>query len=398
MVFVLAKLLLFLNNVIKETFFCKKRPKLLSCPAKVVPLYGENQNYPKQMKIVCAFDSFKGCMTAREACRAAASGLSERFPHAAVVCLPMSDGGEGMMDCIAEALGATMVSVPVHDALMQIIQARYAISADGTTAYMEMAAASGLTLVPKDRRNPMLTTTFGVGEMLLDAVGRGCTKIVMGIGGSATCDGGRGMVECLDGRLPLPVEITVASDVSNPLYGEHGAACVFAPQKGATPGQVRLLDEQLRAFARQTEARGIALPDLAWHPGAGAAGGLGYGLMAYLGATLQSGIDLLLDAIHFNEQTEGADFILTGEGKSDRQTLMGKVPEGVLKRVRARGIPVHLLSGAIEDAPALKEAGFASVASINQDDQRPLDILMQRDVAMENLRNTITHFHLFDTE
>lgn len=339
------------------------------------------------MKIICAFDSFKGCMTATEACRAAAAGLSERFPHAEVVCLPLSDGGEGMVDCIAEAIGATMVSVPVHDPLMQMIEARYAVSADGTTAYMEMAAASGLTLVPKDRRNPMLTTTFGVGEMILDAVNRGCTKIVMGIGGSATCDGGRGMVECLDCHLPLPVEITVASDVSNPLFGEDGAAYIFAPQKGATPEQVRLLDERLRAFARETEARGIALPDLAEHPGAGAAGGLGYGLMAYLGATLQSGIDLLLDTIHFDEQAEGADFILTGEGKSDRQTLMGKVPLGVLTRAKAHGIPVHLLSGAIEDAAVLKEAGFASVTSINQNDPRPQDILMQKDVAMENMKH-----------
>lgn len=316
----------------------------------------------------------------------------------------MSDGGEGMVDCIAEAIDATMVSTQVHDPLMQMIEAHYAISADGSTAYMEMAAASGLTLVPKEKRNPMLTTTYGVGEMLLDATKRGCSKIVMGIGGSATCDGGKGMIECLKASSPhnLKTEqpqhlitskphIIVASDVSNPLYGENGAAYVFAPQKGATPEQVRLLDEQLRNFARKTEARGIALPDLAEHPGAGAAGGLGYGLMAYLGATLQSGIDLMLDSIHFDEQTEGADFILTGEGKSDRQTLMGKVPKGVLTRAKVRGIPVHLLSGAIEDASALTEAGFASVASINEHDKRPLDVLMQRDVAMENLKNKTSH-------
>lgn len=338
------------------------------------------------MKIVCAFDSFKGCMTAKDACHAAASGIHGCYPDAEVVCLPMSDGGEGMVDCIAEAVGATVVSVKVHDPLMQIIEAQYAVSADGATAYMEMAAASGLPLVPKDRRNPMLTTTYGVGDMLLDAVRRGCKKIVMGIGGSATCDGGKGMIECLEANLPLPIEIIVASDVSNPLYGENGASYVFAPQKGATPEQVILLDQQLRSFARETEAQGIAQPDLAEYPGAGAAGGLGYGLMAYLSARLQSGIDLLLDTIRFDEHISGADFILTGEGKSDRQTLMGKVPEGILKRAIKQGIPVHLISGAIEDDSSLKEAGFASVRSINENDIRPLDVLMQKDVAMENMK------------
>lgn len=341
------------------------------------------------MKIICSFDSFKGCITAKEACHAAATGLQIRYPDAEILCLPMSDGGEGMVDCIAEAVDAKMVNVKVHDPLMQVIDAQYAISADGTTAYMEMAAASGLPLVPKEKRNPMLTTTYGVGDMIFDAIERGCRKIVMGIGGSATCDGGKGMIERLNGYLPLPVEIIVASDVSNPLYGKNGAAYVFAPQKGATPEQVELLDEQLRQFARETEAKGIALPDLAHHPGAGAAGGLGYGLMAYLGAKLQSGIDLLLDTIQFDEQIKDANFILTGEGKSDKQTLMGKVPEGILKRAKQQDIPVHLLSGAIEDATELKEAGFASVLSINENDNRPLDVLMQREVAMVNMKKTI---------
>lgn len=350
------------------------------------------------MKIICAFDSFKGCMTAKEACHAAASGLLKRYNQtpadAAIMCLPMSDGGEGMVYCIAEAVDAKMVCVKVHDPLMQVIDAQYAVSADGTTAYMEMAAASGLTLVPKEKRNPMLTTTYGVGDMILDAVERGCKKIVMGIGGSATCDGGKGMIDCLNGHLPLPVEIIVASDVNNPLYGENGAAYVFAPQKGATPEQVKLLDEQLQQFARETEAKGIALPDLAKHPGAGAAGGLGYGLMAYLGAKLQSGIDLLLDTIQFDEQIKDTDFILTGEGKSDKQTLMGKVPEGILKRAKKQNIPVHLLSGAIEDATELKEAGFASARTINENDNRPLDVLIQKNVAMENLLRSIQHLSI----
>lgn len=327
-------------------------------------------------------------MTAREACMAAAAGLRERYPNAEIVCLPISDGGEGMVESIADSIGAKMVSVSVHDPLMQMIEAKYAINTDGDTAYMEMAASSGLPLVPEDKRNPMLTTTYGVGDMILDAISRGCKKIVMGIGGSATCDGGKGMVECLKKDMPLPIEITVASDVNNPLYGENGAAYVFAPQKGATPEQVKTLDEQLRDFARETEKLGIAQPALADFPGAGAAGGLGYGLMAYLGATLKSGIDLVLDTICFDEQIKDADFILTGEGKSDRQTLMGKVPMGILNRADKQGIPVHILSGAIVDADCLKDAGFASIHSINEHDTRPLSILMQKDVATENMKQS----------
>lgn len=327
-------------------------------------------------------------MSAREACQTAAAGLRERYPDAEILCLPISDGGEGMVESIADAIGAKMVSVKVHDPLMQVIEAKYAINTDGDTAYMEMAATSGLPLVPENKRNPMVTTTYGVGDMIKDAVARGCKNIVMGIGGSATCDGGKGMVDCLKDVMPLPLEITVASDVNNPLYGENGAAYVFAPQKGATPEQVKLLDEQLRDFARETEKNGIAQPHLAEYPGAGAAGGLGYGLMAYLGATLKSGIDLVLDTICFDEQIKDAAFIVTGEGKSDRQTLMGKVPMGILNRAKRQGIPVHILSGAIVDDDCLKEAGFASIHSINETDNRPLSVLMQKDVAMANMKKS----------
>lgn len=328
-------------------------------------------------------------MSAHEACVAAAEEFHEIYPEAELICLPMSDGGEGLVECIAEAVNAEMIHVKVHDPLMQIIDAAYALSADGKTAYMEMAASSGLPLVPLDKRNPMMTTTYGVGDLILDAVKRGCKQIIMGIGGSATCDGGKGMIDCLRPHLPLPVEIIVASDVNNPLYGPHGAAYIFGPQKGATPEQVILLDERLKAFARETEEKGIALPDLVSHPGAGAAGGLGYGLMAYLGAQLRSGIDLVLDTISFDEKIKGCDFIVTGEGKSDKQTLMGKVPMGILHRAQQQGIPVHLLSGAIEDKDALMGAGFKSVRSINENDARPLNLLMQKEVAKHNLKQSV---------
>lgn len=184
-------------------------------------------------KVVAAFDSFKGCLSAREACEACAQGIGRVLPHAAVVQLPLSDGGEGLVECVRRLLPSCPVTVEVHGPLMEPVTAEYAVSMDGRTAYMEMAAASGLTLVPVGRRDVMRATTYGVGEMMADAVSRGCTEIVMGIGGSATCDGGRGMIEALGDcrRLASRCRVTVACDVDNPLYGERGAACIFAPQK-----------------------------------------------------------------------------------------------------------------------------------------------------------------------
>lgn len=285
------------------------------------------------------------------------------------------------------------------------------MSMDGKTAYMEMATASGLMLVPIDQRDPTKTTTYGVGEMVADALKRGCQKIVMGIGGSATCDGGRGMVDalrdkgCLEKRnykdiyhnghvdltqkgrecLAQKCKLIVACDVNNPLYGENGAAHVFAPQKGATKEQVLWLDEQLRTFAKETEQAGLATPELANHPGAGAAGGLGYALLAYLNAELNSGIDIVLDLANFDVAIKDADLVITGEGKSDQQTMMGKVPHGVLKRCKKAGVPVWLLSGAIDDRTGELAKNFDLVRSINENDNRPLSVLMQPDVAKKNI-------------
>lgn len=345
------------------------------------------------MKIVLAFDSFKGCMTAEEACHTAASAIHEVLSQAEVVECPLSDGGEGLVDCVEKMLCVKRVYLKAHDPLMNIIDASYVVSSDGKTAYMEMAATSGLTLVPQNKRNPMLTTTYGVGDMIMDAARRGCKEIVMGIGGSATCDGGRGMIHCLKDNgyaLPSPQlpHITVASDVTNPLYGELGAAYVFAPQKGATPEQVRLLDERLQEFAKETESLGLATSDLALYPGAGAAGGLGYGLMAYLKAELKSGIEIILFISAFDDAINGASLIITGEGKSDAQTLMGKVPYGVLKHGKEHDIPVWLMSGGIENEDLLTRH-FDVVMSINEGDERPLVTLLQPDVAKGNLRETV---------
>lgn len=354
------------------------------------------RNEQSDMKIVLAFDSFKGCITAQEACHTVAEAILEKMPSAEVVACPLSDGGEGLVDCVERILNVKRVNLKAHDPLMNIIDTSYVISEDGKITYMEMAATSGLTLVPKEKRNPLLTTTYGVGDMIIDAAKHGCKEIVMGIGGSATCDGGRGMIQCLkDNGYNLPFSntqiphITIASDVTNPLYGELGASYVFAPQKGATPEQVKLLDERLREFAKETETSGLATPSLALHPGAGAAGGLGYGLMAYLKAELKSGIDIILSISSFDETIKDASLVITGEGKSDVQTLMGKVPHGVLKHCTKYTIPVWLISGSIDDYDKKLSSNFALVRSINEGDNRPLSTLLLPSIAKENLRKTI---------
>lgn len=349
-------------------------------------------------KYILAFDSFKGCMSAQEACHAAHEAIKETLPCAEVVELPLSDGGEGLVRSVMLALenhpekALIPITFHAHDPLMNIIDATYAITPDGKTAYMEMAATSGLTLVPEHLRNPLLTTTYGVGEMILDATRRGCSEIIMGIGGSATCDGGKGMIDCIQehgmsfDELP---HIVVACDVSNPLFGENGAAYIFGPQKGATPEQVVILDERLKDFARKTEEAGIASPELSSYPGTGAAGGLGYSLMAYLKASLQSGIDIILDIIDFDHKIVDSTIVITGEGKSDEQTLMGKVPHGVLNRCRIFNKPVWLLSGSIEDNDSILSQNFNIVQSINEGDNRPINVLMQKEVATDNLKKCI---------
>ena len=373
------------------------------------------------MKIVLAFDSFKGCLTAEEACEAAKDGILSVREDAEVVSVPLSDGGEGLTECFLRMGKARRVSVRVHGPLMEEVTAVYAISEDGETAYMEMASACGLTLVPMEKRNPMKTTTYGLGEMMLDAQRRGVKHIVLGIGGSATCDAGKGMLEALgfhfcptdrasEEVLPQPLNrrrrgrstdvvdvgrpmssmsiLTVACDVNNPLYGESGAAYVFAPQKGATSEQVRMLDERLRTFAKETEAQGIATPEDAFHPGAGAAGGLGYALLTYLGAELKQGIEIVLDMCGFDEMVKGADMVITGEGCSDEQTTHGKVAAGVLKRAKKQGVKTVLMPGQIKDKEALQAYGFDELYGINEGDERPLLELMKAEVARENIRRT----------
>lgn len=339
-------------------------------------------------KIVVASDSFKGSVASAEVAECAERAIHKVFPDCEVVKIPVGDGGEGTVETLITAMQGKTVGCVVHDPLMRPVEVTYGISGDQKTAVIEMAAASGLTLVPVSERNPLVTSTYGTGEMIKDALSWGCRHFLIGIGGSATNDAGMGMLQALgfrfldkdgqalglggemlgrvwsiddSGVLPSLREasFTVACDVSNPFYGEQGAAYVFARQKGADEQMIRLLDNGLRNFAAVVKKTGRrAIDTLA---GAGAAGGLGGGFVAFLHAVLKPGIQMVLDALHFEERIQGADLIITGEGKLDKQTCMGKTPFGVLQAGLKQAIPVIVLGGSVEETEALNKAGFLAV-------------------------------------
>jgi glycerate 2-kinase len=335
--------------------------------------------------IMIAIDSLKGCLSSEEAGRAAASGVGDALPQAASLVIPVSDGGEGMLAAFGQVMKATTVEVSAHDALMRPIKARYALAADGT-AIVEVAEACGLARISPAERDILRATSYGVGEFIADALRRGCRQMVVGLGGTATSDCGRGMLEALKGMDVSDLKVTLASDVRNPLYGEQGAAAVFAPQKGATPEQVKTLDRRARDFARQSAA--VMGFDRSRQPGAGAAGGLGYAFLQYFGARMQSGAELLLSWLRFDERLDGVDCVITGEGRADRQTLMGKLPFIIMQHARAKQVPVHLIAGQIADADTLLAAGFTTVRTINPPGL-PLTEALKPIVARANIRRTV---------
>jgi len=340
------------------------------------------------MKIVVAIDSFKGCLTSTEANRAAAEGIRKVFPDAEIVQVPVSDGGEGFLDAFLAAIGGTLVEVPVKDPLMRPVTAKYLLKDE--TAVIEMAQASGLTLLTKEERNPMVTTSYGTGQLVVDAVQKGAKHIVVGLGGSATSDCGIGMLKAIrQAQLSMNdnIHFTIATDVRNPLYGPNGAAQIFAPQKGATPEDVLVLDERARKFAEDSAKRfGY---DRSQMEGAGAAGGLGYAFLQYLNADCKSGIQLLLDTINFKKIIEDTNHIITGEGSTDRQTLMGKLPMGILQQ--STDVPVCLIAGRVSDQEELLKAGFTRVLCINPD-KLSIEEAMRPDVAIQNITNTISQY------
>ena len=367
-------------------------------------------------KVIVAIDSFKGCLTSAEANQAAREGILSKMPEAEVVQVPVSDGGEGFMEAFQAAMGGEIVEVNVKDPLMRTIVAQYLVQGD--TAVIEIAKASGLTLLSPEERNPMVATSYGTGQLVVDAVRKGCKHIIVGLGGSATSDCGIGMLRAIidsfakgmswdDVRELDDVRFIIATDVTNPLCGENGAAHVFAPQKfaikreqseldsiaerkqtrpqvkGASHDDVLALDARAKRFA-EASAKHLGR-DCQNTPGAGAAGGLGYAFLQYMNADCRSGIDLLLDTIHFDDLLQNADLVITGEGSADRQTLMGKLPFGILQRAQRHHVPVVLIAGRIADEQLLLAAGFSRVACINPPNL-PLEIALQPSTAKENIR------------
>ena len=346
-------------------------------------------------KVIVAIDSFKGCLTSAEANQAASEAIIDKKPETKVLQVPVSDGGEGFMEAFKAAMGGEIVEVNVKDPLMRTIVAQYLVQGD--TAVIEIAKASGLTLLSPEERNPMVATSYGTGQLVVDAVRKECKRIIVGLGGSATSDYGMGMLRAIidsfakhgnwdDVRELDNVRFTIATDVTNPLCGENGAAHVFGPQKGATHEQVLALDARAKRFA-EASAKHLGR-DCQNMLGAGAAGGLGYAFLQYMNAECRSGIDLLLDTIHFDNLLQDADLVITGEGSADRQTLMGKLPFGILQRAQKHDVPVMLIAGRIADEQQLLNAGFSRVACINPPNT-PLEIAMQPATAKENIRNTV---------
>ena len=348
------------------------------------------------MKIIVAIDSFKGCLTSKEANRAAAEGIRSRYPDAEVMQVPVSDGGEGFMEAFHAAIGGELIEITVRDPLMRPVAAQYLLH--DKLAVIEIAQASGLTLLTKEERNPMVATSYGTGQLVADAVKRGAEHIIVGLGGSATSDAGIGMLRALidtfskhgvwdDIEALKHVRFTIASDVKNPLCGKNGAAHIFAPQKGATPEMVLQLDVRARKFA-DVSAKHFGY-DRSEQEGAGAAGGLGYAFLQYMDADCKPGIELLLDTIKFHEIVKDVDLIITGEGSADRQTLMGKLPMGILKQ--AGHVPVCLIAGRISDKQELLNAGFAHVECINPEDIS-LEEAMRKELATQNIIDTMDVF------
>ena len=364
--------------------------------------------------IAIAIDSFKGSLTSHEAGRAAAEGIRRVFPHAVCTVRPLADGGEGTVDALTEGLGGTIHTVTVDGPLRRPTTARYGILPNGT-AVMEMAQASGLPLLASAERDPKKTTTFGVGQMILDAMARGCRRFILGIGGSATNDGGVGMLQALGWRFldavghPIPdgaaglaaltriddsqvspllreCRFFVACDVNNPLCGPRGCSAIFAPQKGAVAEDIPYMDALLADYAALTvQSYPEADPNF---PGAGAAGGLGFALLAYLGAELTPGVELILRMTGLEEAIARADVVVTGEGRLDEQTAMGKAPAGVAALAKRYHKPVVAFSGCLgKGAQACNTCGIDAFFPILPACMT-VEQAMERDAAAENLANT----------
>lgn len=344
------------------------------------------------MKFILAPDSFKESMTAQEAADAMERGIKKVMPDAECIKVPMADGGEGTVQSLVDATGGELIGVEVTGPDGKKVKAMFGLLGDGKTAVIEMASASGIHLIKKEERNPLYTTTYGTGELIKAALDKGVDRIFIGIGGSATNDGGAGMIQALGARLldqsgkelafgggaldklskidlstlderVKKVVIEVACDVTNPLTGEKGASHIFGPQKGATAETVKILDSNLVHYANIVKEQ--LGKDIASTPGAGAAGGLGFGLMAFLNAELKRGVELVIEYTGLEEKMKGADYVFTGEGSVDSQTVFGKTPYGVAKTAQKLDIPVIAFAGRIgEGVEVLYDHGITSIVGI----------------------------------
>ena len=369
------------------------------------------------MKIVIAVDSFKGCLSSSSIANAVEEGIQNTLPGCEMIKVPIADGGEGTVDALVDATQGKIITIPVHNPLMQPIQASYGMTGDGQTAITEMSAASGLDLIPLRPGNVMDTTTYGTGEMIADAIERGCRNFIIGVGGSATNDAGTGMMQALGVRFTdeegnevekggkslssirhidtqnqlselQDCTFHIATDVTNPFYGPQGAACIFGPQKGGNEEQIKALDKGMKHLAELIfETTGKEIGHL---PGAGAGGGMGGGCVAFLQANISPGIELIMDYLHFDEIIRGADLVITGEGKMDRQTLFGKVPVGIARAAASQQIPVIAITGQLDITAdkELREAGLSAIFPIHP---APISLekAMQPDYAYRNIRRTI---------
>lgn len=373
-------------------------------------------------KIVVAFDSFKGSLSSVAAAEAFVSGYREVCPDIESRIVAISDGGEGMAEAVVYTLGGDMVTSKVHDPLHREITACYGVIDNGATAVISMASASGLTLIGSCERNPLITSTFGTGELLLDAKQRGCREIVVGLGGSATNDGGVGMLRALGYRflddkgceltetidllervesivapnhnLLEGVELRVAVDVTNPLCGEHGATMIYGRQKGATDDDMKRLDSAMMHYASVVAKwRGV---DYSNHPGMGAAGGMGFAFAALLGVMPQSGIELMLGVAEFDRVAKDAMLVVTGEGRIDRQTVMGKAPAGVLYHAMKLGVRCIAVGGGIEWCDELRSSGFDAIYAITPEGMS-LDRAMHPETAQANMRAVAKNIATLDT-
>lgn len=364
-------------------------------------------------KFIILPDSFKGTISSEGVANIMKKSIEKHFPKANIVSVPIADGGEGSVDAFLSALNGDRVDIVCTGPYFEKMNAYYGLIDEGKTAVIEMAASAGLPLVG-NKKDPSKTTTFGTGEMIRDALGRGVKKIIIGLGGSSTNDAAAGCLSALgvnfldkDNKAFIPrgeslnlikgvdisgldkrienTEIEVMCDIDNPLYGKNGAAYVFAPQKGADRDMVESLDANLKYFSNITkEFLDIDLKDL---PGAGAAGGMGYGIASYLGGNLKMGIDIVLDAVNFDENLKDTDIVFTGEGNLDSQSLSGKVVIGISRRCKKENVPVIAVVGGVSDnIGSVYDEGVTSVFSINR---RPEPFDVSRHKTEDNLSFTM---------